>query len=150
MSIPIGSQTVSVLTVEQNGPSTLGFLVPGAGPGEYTFTAVVPVSLTLNVDLFGQAFPVGPVDLPLPLGGDLVIGEQGAQATVSFGQMFQQSIPDPLPGFELPEIPFPLPTILPPGGIANLLFTLTIGSLDIDLNVGWQLCGEWTGALRIF
>lgn len=148
LDVPIGSQSVSVLTVEQSAPSMLGLLIPGANAGEYTFSAIVPVELTMNVEFFGQVIPVGPLELPLPVGGDLVLNQGDAQATIAFGQMFQQTLPDPLPGFELPDLPFPLPTILPPGGVANLLFTLTIGSLDIDLNVagnfvanGQEPCG---------
>ena len=135
LDIPIGSQTVSELTLVQSGPSTLGFLVPTGTPGEFTLTAVVPVTLTMNVEFFGTSFPIGPVDLPLPIAGDLTMDADTAQVTIAFGQMFQQSLPDPLPGFELADIPFPLPTILPPGGVANLLFTLAIGALDVDLNL---------------
>ncbi len=148
LDIPIGSQSVSALSVEQSAPSMLGLLIPGGNPGEYTFTAIVPVELTMSVEFFGQVIPVGPLELPLPVGGDLVLSQGAAQVTLAFGEMFQQSLPDPLPGFELPDLPFPLPTILPPGGVANLLFTLSIASLDIDLSVagnfvanGQEPCG---------
>lgn len=142
ISLPLGNSTISDLTIEQNGDSLLGILVPGAISGEYTFTVLVPVELSLTVDVLGNSTPVGPLPLALPLVGDLVLGGGGASVTIGFDQSASQSIPDPLGGFELENIPFPLPTILPPGDVANLLLTASIGSIDLGVDLSAMLVAD--------
>ena len=46
-----------------------------------------------------------------------------------------QVIEDPLPDFELADVPFDLPTILPPGAVAHLLLSASIASLSLDVDL---------------
>jgi uncharacterized protein (TIGR03382 family) len=49
------------------------------------------------------------------------------------------------PGIAIPQFPFALPTILPPGLTANLLFDLTLDSIATSLNT--TLTTNATGTL---
>tara|TARA_R110002095_G_scaffold202007_1_gene183221 strand:- start:1101 stop:2408 length:1308 start_codon:yes stop_codon:yes gene_type:complete len=136
LDIPLGGQELTDIQLVQSGSAGLGVLTPTRRPGVYTFLVGVPAEVSFTIDgaLTGTT-PVGPIPVIVPMAGTLMLKGGMASVSVAFDLDEMQSLPDPVPGFVIPDVPLPLPTILPPGGTANLLFTAGIGSLDIDLLV---------------
>ena len=135
LPIPLGavSQTDTVFT--QSGPSTLGALVPDAVIADrYNFVVTVPADLNANIDLFGNIFPIGPIPFTYALAGSLDVTAGGVTAVLSADQNINENIPNPVPGSFGP-LPLPLPTILPPGGTASLLFSGAVANLDLLVDV---------------
>jgi hypothetical protein len=147
LELPLGGQDLANIQLVQSGPAGLGVLTPTREAGVYTFIAGVPADVSFTIDgaLTGNT-PVGPIPLIVPLAGTLTLAGGVASVTVAFDLDEIQSLSDPVPGFTLPDVPLPLPTILPPGGTANLLFTATIESLDIDLLVDATLVANGEAA----
>ncbi|MCP3920791.1 MAG: hypothetical protein GY711_35135 [bacterium] len=141
LPIPVGQGTVRNVLFAQSGASQLGVLAPTKTPGTYTFTVLVPVDTGLQLDVFGQVFDLGPIPLTLPLAGTLVVTPDALDVDVSVSFSDMQSIPDPLPGFEIEDLPFGLPTILPPGNTANVLFSLIVASIETNLSIQIELDG---------
>lgn len=139
IDLPLGVQSLSGLVLVQSGPSLAGALVPALEPGHYTFALLVPVELSFALEFGGETFPVGPLPLALPLAGELELGADSAVLRASFEFDLAQQIDDPLPGFMIEDLPLPLPTILPPGGTANLLFSASIGSLEVSAAANFDL-----------
>jgi hypothetical protein len=131
INLPLGSQVLSDLLLVQTSPSAPGLLVPEPQAGRYSFVVLVQAALSFNIDFNGQAFPIGPVPILLPLTGQLLITGDTASISADFDFNASQLINDPLPGFTIDDVPLPLPTILPPGQTANLLFSAVIGSIEI-------------------
>ncbi|MCS7209996.1 MAG: PEP-CTERM sorting domain-containing protein [Fimbriimonadales bacterium] len=138
ISIPIGSVNLSQFTAVQTGAGA-GVLTP-TGPNQYDFTAGVLVDLTLAAELLGtpfaQTFP-----FVLPLQGQVVVSGNTALITslqqVNFSQTFN-------PNLELPPFEFGLPTILPPGQTANLIFNLTLEEVGLNIDLDINLRAEGT------
>lgn len=133
ITIPIGSLTLSQFTAVQTGVGA-GVLVP-TGPDQYDFTAGVQVDLTLAADFLGN--PLGTtIPFVLPLQGSVVVSGTTATITalqtIAFDQTFN-------PNIQLPPFEYGLPTILPPGNTAYVIFNLTLNELgaaaDLDFNL---------------
>lgn len=135
IDLPLGTSTISELILVQTDGGAPGVLVPGAGAGEYDFTAAVPVNLSFVIDFQGQLTPVGPLPLVLPLAGTVVLTGSTATTSFDFAVIDQQTVPDPVPDFAIDDAPMDLPTVLPPGGTAHLLLDATISSLDTYTDV---------------
>jgi hypothetical protein len=135
VDLPIGGQTIKNAQVVQSAGSEAGVLVPGNGEGAYSFAVLVPVELSFTLVALEQETPIGPLPLLLPLVG--TVQTNGDLAEVSFGFLVDETqvIDDPLPGFELTDVPLDLPTVLPPGDIANLLLNAVIASLSLDVGI---------------
>lgn len=129
--IPLGNGSISALRIEQAGdaPATVTPM-PGGGSA---FVATVPVNIVLQASLFGQ--PVIDQVLPavLPVAGMVGSGPGVPGASISFKDGFSTPLP------ELPEFtdqPIGVPTILPPGGTANLLFSGQVNGPKSTLGFG--------------
>lgn len=123
--IPLGSARVLSLGARQLGPAAPGLLTE-LGAGRYDFTLALPVVITGEVEVLGNAVAVGPLPLVLPLSGSIVV--DGANATLSARAAIEASDSRPL-DLALPTIPLSLPTLLPPGETAALSLTLTVSEL---------------------
>lgn len=134
LPIPLGQQTLAELKLTQSGRSTGGILVPGGSAGSYSFTTIVPAELSFVVDLLGTVVPVGPLPIALPLAGTVQIAGNDALVSLAFDIALDQSIDDPLPGFTVDDLPFDVPTLLPPGQVAHLLLSFAIASLGVTLD----------------
>jgi len=146
LDIPIGSQVARDVTLTQLAPSVGGTI--RGDRGDYVFGTVVPVGLSFVLVVGELEAPVGPLPLLLPLQGELSFRGQDVTCSFALDLSESQVIEDPLPDFELADVPFDLPTILPPGQVAHLLLSATIASLsldvDLDLSVvagGQAACG---------
>ncbi len=138
-TIPFGSINVTAATATQSAPSSSGILTPGSGSNDYGFGALVPVTMTLTADLNGAPITIPPFPLYLPVTGTVTLTSTGATATADFNFSDQTFTNDPFPGFQITDQPLGLPTILPPGSTANVLFSATVTSLDTDIQVDFQL-----------
>ncbi|MFN3689627.1 MAG: PEP-CTERM sorting domain-containing protein [Fimbriimonadales bacterium] len=133
ISFPIGSVNLSQFTAVQTGAGA-GVLTP-TGPNQYDFTAGVLVDLTFAADLLGNPL-TQTIPFVLPLQGQVVVSGTNALITslqqINFAQSFN-------PNLDLPPFEFGLPTILPPGNTANLIFDLTLEEIgftvDLDINL---------------
>jgi len=142
ITLPIGSITLSQLTFSQTGIGA-GVLTPQGGD-VYDFTAGIQADLSLTADLLGNPFSTT-IPFVLPLQGTLTLA--GTTATLSATQNITLNQTIPL-NVDLPAFPFGLPTILPPGSTANLIFDLTLeeiafnSDLDITLFAQGELVPE--------
>ena len=138
ISFPIGSANLSQLTAVQTGVGT-GVLTP-TGVGTYDFMAGVLVDLTLAADLLGN--PLGQtIPFVLPLQGQVVVSGSSAVITslqqINFAQSFN-------PNIDLSPFELGLPTILPPGSTANLIFDLTLEEIGFEVDLDVNLHAEGT------
>lgn len=138
--LPIGGAETTALTGEQ---TTAGAgVLKATGPGEYDFTALAPLVVAGEVTALGQVFALPPTLLPVPLAGTLSIpgGGQPARMTLSFDTGTAQTLP--APPFALENVPFDLPTILPPGATAHLLINGEFGEVEIETALALLLIAD--------
>jgi len=119
--VPLGTATLASLSATQTSAASLA-IVPLKG-GAWGFSGVVPVEIAGTLLVQEQPFELGPLASAIPISGTLVEGAGGIELIASFEgeQAFDQPIDGPFP-----EQLVPLPTILPPGGTANVIFSGTI------------------------
>ena len=160
VTVPIGDASVTSLDIAETADAT-GVLTPTATPGQFTFTIAVPVDMTLGVDLTGSNLVLGPASTLLALQGTLITN--GTTATIS--SLAPLDIAQTTnPAIALPALPFALPTVLPTGSTANVIFNLTLnevttslmGSLALNANgvtvpepsTAVASIGVWVGIIR--
>ncbi len=133
LTLPIGTVTLNAFSVRQNGPS-IGTLTANAGGG-YDFVVVPLVELTLSFSLLGNEFALPTTTVPFPLSGQVTFNGNtavlGSLTPLAFDQSFDVNQ-------VLPQQAFDLPTILPPGGTASVLFDLTLDSISATLDAEVQ------------
>ncbi|GIW74103.1 MAG: hypothetical protein KatS3mg103_0625 [Phycisphaerales bacterium] len=138
ITVPLGELALDELRFEQTEPA-LGLLTPD-GPDRWSLAAAVPGELRGRVDLLGSSFDLPPSPAVLPIVGTLVRTADGLTLTASaeVDRLVEQE-----PMTPLPELPLDLPTILPPGGSASLLASLTVQRvvLEADLGLGLEASG---------
>lgn len=138
ITFPIGAVNLSQFTAVQTGVGA-GVLTP-ADVDTYDFTAAVAVDLTLAADLLGNPF-AQTIPFVLPLQGQVVVLGNSAVITAAQPLDFSQAFN---PNLDLPPFELPVPTILPPGSTANLIFDLTLEELGFDVNLDVNLRAEGT------
>jgi hypothetical protein len=131
LPIPLGNLLeVTALTADQSGLG-VGALVE-MEPGVYSFNAVVPVDLSATILL--QGAPVGdgaPIPAALPIVGTLDLNANPPTITATAASEFAQELPiDPPLSFDAQAVD--LPTILPPGNTAHLLFGGAISTIGFS------------------
>lgn len=120
LPIPLGDIQLLSWTLEQTEPSTLALVESPAGidlVGSVTFNTVFSFSLG------DQELVTDPLPFVLPLVGTLV--ESGKNLELGFISDFDFDQPIPAIDAPIENVPLPVPTILPPGGTANLLLSAT-------------------------
>lgn len=124
-NVPFGSATLTDLQLTQSNDLVTAALEP-LGPDQYSFSTVLPVSLSFSVEILGSSFQVPGLPFALPIlgtldlsGGDAVLA---STAELEGGQVLPLNVP-------LPEFTLPVPTLLPPGATATLVFNLTLTEL---------------------
>ncbi|MBS0195661.1 MAG: hypothetical protein JSR77_02780 [Planctomycetes bacterium] len=137
VTLPIGQATVSAFSVQQVGEG-LG-TVTKTGPNTYDFTLVPIVQLTLTVSVLGNEFTLPGTPTAFPLAGSVAFNGVTSTLTSMQPVNFSQSA---MPNQTLPQFPLALPTVLPPGGTANVLMDLILtdisATLTGDLTTGAQ------------
>jgi hypothetical protein len=130
ITVPIGEATLSQLVATQGLAPGAGTLTP-AGPGQYDFNAVVPVTLQSSFELFGNPLTPPPTPAVLPLAGQITVSGQTAALNSVQPIELVQSVD---PNQSLPALPLALPTLLPPGGTANVVLSLTLATISADIS----------------
>jgi hypothetical protein len=149
LPLPLGNIEVTDVVLAQTGGAS-GALVPDPMlPDTYAWLVAVPAEVSFTVSVLGGTTPVGPVPLVLPLGGTLVKSGAAVQIAAAAQQTLQQTIPDPLPGQAIEDLPLDLPTILPPGQTAHLLFNAVFGELGIDFALDLALAGSGLASCEV-
>ncbi len=142
LPLPLGQVAVDNLLLVQTADAA-GVLTPTAVNGVYDFAALLPTELSFEIDFLGSATQVGPLPFPLPVVGTLDLRNPQAQLTLTVDASGKQTIPNPLGGQTFEDIPLGLPTILPPGSVANLVFDITPGDLALSFltDLDWSALG---------
>jgi len=148
LPLPLGQVTVDNVLLTQSGDAA-GLLTAGGASGVYDFAALLNTTLEFDVDFLGNATHVGPLPFPLPVVGVLDLNGPTALLSLSVDQSAKQTIADPLGGQTFTGVAVPLPTILPPGGTANLLFDLTPGDLDLSFLADLDWVANGVGACDV-
>jgi hypothetical protein len=146
IDLPVGEVPILAASLVQVAQGVGSATQTPAGP--LLVDAVLPMELTLEIELQGAPLPLGPLPLALPLTGTLDLAGEAVILDAALSLAFNEVVDDPFPGTAFDDVPLPLPTILPPGGTANLLANLIIeqlfGSGSVDLGVhaeGGPSCG---------
>ncbi len=129
--LPLGQQSVSNFHVVQTGPA-FATLTPTT-PQLAAFMTAVPVDMSMIVDFNGVPTPVGPIPALLPVAGTVNVVGANLTLALAIANTVQQTIIDPVPGFQITDVPLPIPTIFPAGSTANLLLNGTVDSVTLDL-----------------
>jgi hypothetical protein len=143
LDLPLGAAPISGGELVQSGPA-LGAATKG-GNGLYLIDVLVPAQVAFEVELGGATTPIGPLPIAVPLVGVLTITGKQASFTSMIDAALDEVIDEPLPGFELSDVPFDLPTILPPGSVAHILFSAGIESLGVQASLVLDLFAEGEG-----
>ena len=138
--IPLAGGEVGALLATQTGPAPLVLGTPDAQGTP--FTTLVPVDITLVASFSGAPIGGDPQPGLLPLAGRLTVSGSTITVTTSLS-LPEQTVNLPA----LPPVvaqPLPLPTIIPPGGTANLLLngTFGTGSFTSGLSASLVASGE--------
>ncbi len=134
IELPIGDASIVELIVTQVDVPTAGTLIP-SGKDQYDFTTVVPVELTGEIDFLGNNVALPATPSLWPINGTISLN--GEAASIISLQLLDLSETIE-PNIQLPQIPLPLPTLLPPGDTAHLLFDLLLSQASANL------AGEFT------
>ena len=142
LPLPLGQVVASNIRFEQTGASAPGVITPTSIAQIFDVSVVVPADLSFDVDFLGNAMSIGPVPFALPMLGTLDMTGAAPVLALSVDQSGTQSVVDPLGGQTIDNLALDLPTILPPGNTAHLLFTLAPGDLGFDFTAALQ----WSAA----
>ena len=118
---PLGTASIEALTLTQTAAATIA-IVPVKGGG-WTFAGFVPVELVATIVQGDQTFEAGPTPAEFPIAGSLVETPLGlsmslaVDASQSFDEPFTQEFPAQI---------VELPTVIPSGGLATVIFTGTV------------------------
>lgn len=128
-NVPFGSATITGFQLDQNVATSLGTLTPQGG-GVYDFSVATTADLTFKVLVLGNEQIAGPISVPLVLTGTLTI--TGSTATVLSSAAINVDDTQ-MPNQVIPDFTTTIPTILPPGGNASLIFSLTLTEISTIL-----------------
>ncbi len=142
LPLPLGQSTIDNVLLVQSAPAA-GTLTASGTPDLWNVNVVVPTSLSLDLDLLGNAQSFGPVPFALPLVGTLDLSGSRPRLIVTADQSLNQTIPNPQPGTVIEDVALPIPTVIPTGGTANLVLDLIPGDLTVGLltNLDWSAAG---------
>jgi len=130
VTIPFGEAEVTALTATQVGAGSLGTLTQ-VSANVFEFTVAPIVTLSASFDLLGNVFDLPGTPAPLVISGTITLGPGNTASITSVQPVtFEngQDVNQPLP-----QIPFGLPTVLPPGGTANVLMDLTLSRIESSI-----------------
>ena len=129
--IPLGSGSITAWSIQQTGIAG-GALIETDTPGEWTFSATATIDFLIQASLEGQPIDIPATPLEITLSGTYVETSDERVLTIIFDESQDQSqVLDP--PVEIPATPLPLPTILPPGGTANVVLSLTLSDIGSSI-----------------
>lgn len=140
ITIPLGDASLIEATAVQAEPAFGAAQQTSAGT--YSVTVSVPVTLTIAGSVAGQIVDPGPLPGVIALVGTVTV--DGSTASISASASDNSSV-GPLPPLPpLQSLPFALPTVIPTGGTANLLFSGTFGESTGDLSLNLSVVANGT------
>lgn len=138
LPIPLGSIDIEGTRLEQTADADVLVLQPDPTLGAtVNVSGLVPMDLTFDASLGGllggggAPTPVGPIPVLLPFSFAVDLADCDAVASGGATQGLMQEFPSPVP-LDLTDVPFDLPTILPPGQFAGVLFDLSADALAFE------------------
>ena len=134
VTLPLGSSELSSLLGEQTGLGS-GTLT-AVGSGLYDFTVSTVLLVTGDFDSTFGRFALPPVPVPWILQGRLSLAGDTAAVTAAGAFAFDETSD---PAMALPGLPLALPTLLPAGGTAHLVFDLTLNSIGAGVDSTFTL-----------
>ena len=142
--IPIAGGEITSVIVTQTAPAMVMTGTPDAQGTPYM--AAVPVQIQLEGQITGAPIGGEPQLGLLPLVGHFTVSGSSISLTSSVAVETQTVKLPALPAIE--SQPFPLPTVLPPGGTANLLLSGTFGAGTISTGLSATLVAQGTRELN--
>ena len=140
LPIPLGSGAITGWTIEQDGIAG-GALTETGTPGEWTFFVIATLNVAIDAVVEDQPIEVPSAPVEVQLTGTYVETSTERIVTLSFDESSGNSqVFDP--PFELPETPLPLPTVLPPGGTANVVLSLALSEVGSSVLQSGTLRGS--------
>lgn len=124
ITLPLGAVTVSEFQVTQTGPS-IGTVTPNDSGG-FDVLIVPVVDVVISLDFLGNVVDLPATTIPFALAGELRITGNTAVLESLTPFAVDQSVPIDQ---AIPQQSFDLPTIIPPGSTASLLFDLTLDAI---------------------
>ncbi|MBL9119955.1 MAG: hypothetical protein JNL80_08585 [Phycisphaerae bacterium] len=144
--LPLGEALLTELSASQTGAAVAGILVP-SGPDSFTFATAVPVDLLATIEANGQVFGGTPVPFALPIAGTVTFGGESVVITLNGTNTIEETQAiDPPATFENQAID--LPTVLPPGGTAHILFGGSIASLSVTQSLTFDIVADAAAQLE--
>ena len=143
-TVPVGEVLVTLLTLAQVGDPAVGTLTP-LGGNRYAFAVAPTVVLTVRAELQGSVLESTSNPNPLALVGEVEI--QGDTATILSMNTIDWSDVD-TPNQPIPQFAMDLPTVLPPGEVAHLLFDLTLNEVRARVNGTYTIAASGTASYR--
>lgn len=143
-TVPVGDVLVTLLTVTQVGGPAMGTLTP-LGGHRYAFAVAPTVVLSVRAELQGSVLETTSNPNPLALVGEVQI--QGDTATILSVNTIDWSDVD-TPNQPIPQFAMDLPTVLPPGDVAHLLFDLTLNEVRTRVQGTYTIAATGNISLR--
>lgn len=131
LPLPLGELSLDVLTITQTSNSPPGVLTP-TGKGEFEYLVLVNATIAYSGSLSGT--PIGnQLPVVLAIAGTLTINGSAATSTASIDWNLDETLPGPFASFA--NLPLDVPTILPTGGTASLVFEGAVQSITTQIGL---------------
>ena len=129
VTLPFGEADVTALSMQQIGPASIGTFTQ-TGVNTYDFSTTVLVQTAASFSILGNAFDIPGTPSALLLQGQIVLN--GNLATLASLNAIDLSNSQDI-NQALPQFAFGLPTIIPPGSTADVLFDLNVNSISSSI-----------------
>ncbi|MFK7959045.1 MAG: hypothetical protein AB8G96_00845 [Phycisphaerales bacterium] len=143
ITLPFGDATLETLLASQGAPA-IGTLTETPDAGVFDVAIVVPLVLVGEVTVLGTPVPLPPTLLPIPLTGTLTLDGPEARLNVAATLDVNEVDEGPFKGVGLTDLPFALPTVLPPGSTANVLISADLQEVGLAQSVSLALVATGT------
>ena len=142
VDIPLGTGSIISLQFDQEFEIVADLVQVDSQ--SWTFDVVIPVITTFELAIFET--PSGPLSSPglMPLTGTVV--QTGNQIQLTSTSMLESDEVIEDPPFSFEDVPFDVPTILPPGDFAHLLFSANAELATSSNTISIQLVATGSSA----
>ncbi len=130
LNLPLGQAEVTSLSATQTPEAAVGALT-ALPDGRYAFAVSPLVVISADVEFAGTAMQAPTSPVPLPLSGIVRIDGQAAELSAAVDLAIDDTRPADT---VIPPFDYGLPTILPPGETANLVFSLSMEEISMKLS----------------
>lgn len=139
IELPLAEVTLDSCIVEQT--SSIAASWEQISENTFSLSGALPVQLTMEATYQAQPLPLGPVPAVLLINGDLEYTSNGASIQLSLSTSEGETVD--LPGDDpLPSFPLSLPTLAPPGNVANVLMSLIPESTSFAMSLNGSITAD--------